>query len=108
MWQTYNAETVRVPVDAGETIMLRIISSALNQELFFSIANHTMTVVGTDAAYTKPFKTSVLMIGPGQTFNVIVTADQPLGLYYMAARAYESAANAPFDNTTTTTTSSAR
>ncbi|KAG4974665.1 hypothetical protein AAZX31_11G189200 [Glycine max] len=102
LYRCSSQETVRVPVDAGETIMLRIISSALNQELFFSIANHTMTVVGTDAAYTKPFKTSVLMIGPGQTFNVIVTADQPLGLYYMAARAYESAANAPFDNTTTT------
>ncbi|ESW18830.1 hypothetical protein PHAVU_006G074000 [Phaseolus vulgaris] len=94
--------TVRVPVEAGESIMLRIISSTLNQELFFSIANHSMTVVGTDATYTKPFRTTVLMIGPGQTFNVLVTADQPQGHYYMAARAYESAVNAPFDNTTTT------
>ncbi|KAL5164415.1 Laccase-3 [Glycine soja] len=102
LYRCSSQETVRVPVDAGETIMLRIISSTLNQELFFSIANHTMTVVGTDAAYTKPFKTSVLMIGPGQTFNVIVTADQPPGFYYVAAHAYESAVNAPFDNTTTT------
>ncbi|KAG5093789.1 hypothetical protein JHK84_049377 [Glycine max] len=102
LYRCSSQETVRVPVDAGETIMLRIISSTLNQELFFSIANHTMTVVGTDAAYTKPFKTTVLMIGPGQTFNVIVTADQPPGFYYMAAHAYESAVNAPFDNTTTT------
>lgn len=74
-----HAETIRVPVDAGETILLRIINSALNQELFFAIANHMMTVVGTDAAYTKPFTTRVLMIGPGQTINVLVTANQPPG-----------------------------
>lgn len=61
-----------------------------------------MTVVGTDAAYTKPLTTRILVIGPGQTFNVLVTGDQPPGRYYMAAHAYESAMNAPFDNTTTT------
>lgn len=98
----HNAETVRVPVEPGETILLRVINSALNQELYFSIANHRMTVVGTDAAYTKPFTTGVLMIGPGQTINVLVTADQPPGCYYMAARAYQTAMNAAFDNTTTT------
>lgn len=61
-----------------------------------------MTVVGTDAAYTKPFNTNVLMIGPGQTINVLVTANQPPRRYYMAARAYQTAMNAAFDNTTTT------
>ncbi|XP_019432151.1 PREDICTED: laccase-3-like [Lupinus angustifolius] len=95
-------ETVHVPVHAGETILLRIINSALNQELFFSIANHIMTVVGMDAAYTKPLTTRVLMIGPGQTINVLVSADQTPGRYYMAARAYQTAQNAAFDNTTTT------
>ncbi|AES98819.1 putative laccase [Medicago truncatula] len=94
--------TVRFQVYAGETILLRIINSALNQELFFSIANHRMTVVAMDAAYTKPSNTRVLMIGPGQTINVLVTADQPPGRYYMAARAYQTAMNAAFDNTTTT------
>ncbi|KAK7301675.1 hypothetical protein RJT34_12546 [Clitoria ternatea] len=102
LYRCSSQETVRVPVDVGDTILLRIINSALNQELFFSIANHSMTVVGTDAAYTKPFTTTVLMIGPGQTINVLVTVNQPQGLYYMAAHAYESAVNAPFDNTTTT------
>ncbi|XP_004490661.1 laccase-3-like [Cicer arietinum] len=94
--------TIRFQVDAGETILLRIINSGLNQELFFSIANHRMTVVAMDAAYTKPSTTTVLMIGPGQTINVLVTADQPPGRYYMAARAYQTAMNATFDNTTTT------
>nr|QCZ35175.1 laccase 8 [Salvia miltiorrhiza] len=38
----------------------------------------------------------------GQTTNVLLTADQPPARYYMAARAYQSAQNAAFDNTTTT------
>ncbi|KAG1365659.1 putative Laccase-3 [Cocos nucifera] len=61
-----------------------------------------MTVVGADASYTKPFTTSVLMLGPGQTTDVLVTMDQPPSRYYMAARAYASAQGVPFDNTTTT------
>lgn len=74
----------------------------MNQELFFAVANHRLTVVAVDAAYTKPFTTSVIMIAPGQTTNVLLTADQTPGRYYMAARAYNTAQNAPFDNTTTT------
>lgn len=97
-----NAETVRIPVDSGESILLRIINSALNQELFFSIANHRLTVVSADASYTKPFTTRVLMMGPGQTTDVLLTADQPPAHYYVAARVYQTAQNAPFDNTTTT------
>lgn len=87
---------------SGETILLRVINAALNQELFFTIANHKLTVVAVDAAYTKPFTTSVIMIAPGQTTNVLLTADQTPGRYYLAARAYATAQNAAFDNTTTT------
>ncbi|KAM7491879.1 hypothetical protein LguiA_034800 [Lonicera macranthoides] len=95
-------ETVKVPVVAGETNLLRVINAALNQELFFTVANHKLTVVGADASYVKPFTTTVLMLGPGQTTDVLITADQPPARYYIAARAYASAQGAPFDNTTTT------
>ncbi|KAK8592163.1 hypothetical protein V6N13_062749 [Hibiscus sabdariffa] len=40
--------------------------------------------------------------GPGQTTDVLIRGDQQPSRYYMAARAYQSAQNAPFDNTTTT------
>ncbi|CAN7137277.1 unnamed protein product, partial [Brassica rapa subsp. narinosa] len=101
LYRCSRAETVRFPIFPGETVQLRVINAGLNQELFFSVANHQLTVVETDSAYTKPFTTSVIMIGPGQTTNVLLTANQRPGRYYMAARAYNSA-NAPFDNTTTT------
>ncbi|CAL1368693.1 unnamed protein product [Linum trigynum] len=102
LYRCSNKETMKFPVRAGETILLRIINSALNQELYFAVANHKLTVVEADASYTKPFTTSVVMVGPGQTTNVLLKADQSPGQYYMAARAYESGQNQAFDNTTTT------
>ncbi|KAK8592162.1 hypothetical protein V6N13_062748 [Hibiscus sabdariffa] len=102
LYKCSTKETTIVPIDSGETNLLRVINAALNQPLFFKVANHMLTVVGADASYTKPFTTSVLMLGPGQTTDVLIQGDQPPSRYYMAARAYESAQNAPFDNTTST------
>ncbi|GJZ05882.1 laccase-12-like protein isoform X2 [Tanacetum coccineum] len=68
-------ETVRVPIDSGETNLIRVINAALNQQLFFGIANHKLTVVGADASYVKPFTTNVLMLGAGAPLdNTITTA----------------------------------
>ncbi|KAJ6325034.1 hypothetical protein OIU76_012176 [Salix suchowensis] len=102
LYNCSSQDTVIVPIDSGETNLLRVVNSALNQPLFFTVANHQLTVVGADASYVKPFTTSVLMLGPGQTTDVLISADQSPSRYYMAARAYQSAQNAPFDNTTTT------
>ncbi|KAL2470971.1 Laccase-3 [Abeliophyllum distichum] len=94
--------TTKISVKSGDRVLLRVINAALNQQLFFSVANHKLTVVEADAAYLKPFTSRVIMVGPGQTTNVLLTADQPPARYYMAASAYATAQNAPFDNTTTT------
>ncbi|PKU67981.1 laccase-3 [Dendrobium catenatum] len=96
-------ETTVFPVGPGETILLRFINAAMLTELFVSIADHQMTVVAVDASYTKPFKTSVIIIGPGQTTDLLIQTNQPAGRYYIAAHAYQSGPpNTPFDNTTTT------
>ncbi|KAE9451521.1 hypothetical protein C3L33_16572, partial [Rhododendron williamsianum] len=95
-------DTVIVPIGSGETNLLRVINAGLNQQLFFTVANHKLTVVGADASYLKPFTTDTIMLGPGQTTDVIITADQLPARYYIAAHAYASAQGAPFDNTTTT------
>ncbi|RVW45330.1 Laccase-21 [Vitis vinifera] len=43
------SDTYKLTVDHGKTYLLRIINAALQEALFFSIAKHKMTVVGTDA-----------------------------------------------------------
>ncbi|WJX38518.1 laccase [Trifolium repens] len=57
--------TTTIPIHSGETNLIRVINAALNQPLFFTIANHKLTVVGADASYLKPFTTNILMLGPG-------------------------------------------
>ncbi|RLM69078.1 laccase-23-like [Panicum miliaceum] len=102
LYRCSSKDTTTFQVKSGETNLLRFTNAALNTELFVSLAGHTMTVVAADASYTKPYATSVLMIAPGQTTDVLVTFDQPPARYYLAARAYASAQGVPFDNTTTT------
>ncbi|XP_020547488.1 laccase-14-like [Sesamum indicum] len=93
-------DTFKMTVDYGKTYLLRMVNAAMNTILFFRIANHSITVVGTDGAYTKPLKTDYITISPGQTIDFLFEANQPPSHYYMAAAAYASAG--PYDNTTTT------
>ncbi|KAJ4704898.1 Laccase [Melia azedarach] len=77
--------TFAMEVESGTTYFLRIVNAALNDELFFAIAGHNMTVVEIDAVYTKPFTTQAILIASGQTTNVLVKADQSPSRYFMAA-----------------------
>jgi len=78
-------------VEEGKTYLLRIINAALNDELFFSLAGHNMTVVEVDAVYTKPFTTQSILIGPGQTTNVLVKANKIPSRYFVATRTFMDA-----------------
>ncbi|KAK8563742.1 hypothetical protein V6N12_035883 [Hibiscus sabdariffa] len=96
-------DTFKLNVKPGKTYLLQLINAALNDELFFSVANHTLTVVEADAVYVKPFKTQIVLISPGQTTNVLLRAKfkAPSTTFAMSARPYSSGP-AAFDNTTTT------
>ncbi|KAK1377449.1 Laccase [Heracleum sosnowskyi] len=96
-------DAFKVGVEAGKLYMLRIINAALNEELFFKIAGHKLTVVEVDATYVKPFKTDTIVIAPGQTTNVLVTADKSSGKYLMAASPFMDSPIA-VDNVTATAT----
>ncbi|KAL6853649.1 hypothetical protein ACP4OV_019678 [Aristida adscensionis] len=101
---TYNCslrDTYKLKVEPGRTYMLRLINSALNDELFFGIANHTLTVVEADANYVKPFTVRTLVISPGQTMNVLLTtpASPASPAYAMAVAPYTNT-QGTFDNTT--------
>ncbi|KAL5992209.1 hypothetical protein ACLOJK_013124 [Asimina triloba] len=93
--------TFRLAVKVGRKYLLRVVNAAMQDDLFFGIANHNLTIFGMDGTYLKPFVTQYIMITPGQTMDVLLVANQPPGLYYMAAEAYSSG-NITYDNTTTT------
>ncbi|ONH90328.1 hypothetical protein PRUPE_8G046800 [Prunus persica] len=96
------SETFKLFVDENKAYLLRIINAAMNSILFFSIANHNLTVVGADGSYTKPVTRDYITISPGQTLDALLLTNQQVGQYYMAARAYSSSPAVAFDNTTTT------
>ncbi|XP_061349929.1 laccase-4-like isoform X1 [Gastrolobium bilobum] len=96
-------EVYNLPVESGKTYLLRIINAALNEELFFKIAGHKLTVVEVDATYVKPFKIETILIAPGQTTDVLLTADQKSGKYLVAASPFMDAPVA-VDNLTATAT----
>ncbi|XP_045792922.1 laccase-17-like [Trifolium pratense] len=94
-------DTFKLKVKPGKTYLLRLINAALNDELFFSIANHTLTVVEADAIYVKPFITNTILIAPGQTTNVLLKTKPhyPNATFLMLARPYATG-QGTFDNTT--------
>ncbi|KHN06323.1 Laccase-6 [Glycine soja] len=97
----YNCSTndvYQINVIPGKIYLLRLINAGLNTENFFSIAYHNLTIVEADAEYTKPFTTDTVMIGPGQTLNVLLSADQPIGKYSMAITPYKSGRFVKYQN----------
>ncbi|GMH06324.1 hypothetical protein Nepgr_008164 [Nepenthes gracilis] len=101
LFPCYEKHTYALEVEQGKTYLLRIVNAALNDELFFSIAGHNMTVVEVDAVYVKPFTTPTILIAPGQTTNVLVRANQAPGRYFMATRTFMDVP-LPVDNKTAT------
>ncbi|XVF68812.1 hypothetical protein PTKIN_Ptkin11bG0031200 [Pterospermum kingtungense] len=94
-------DTYKLKVKPGKTYLLRLINAALNDDLFFSIANHSFTVVEADAGYVKPFEADTLVIAPGQTTNVLLKTkpQAPNATFFMLARPYFTGMGT-FDNTT--------
>ncbi|KAH6824825.1 laccase 17 [Perilla frutescens var. hirtella] len=101
LYNCSSKDTFKLKVKAGKTYLLRIINAALNDELFFSIANHSLTVVDVDAIYVKPFKTDTILITPGQTTNLLLHTKptSPAAAFLMTARPYVTGPGT-FDNTT--------
>ncbi|KAJ4761514.1 Laccase [Rhynchospora pubera] len=69
-------DTFKVQVEQGKTYLLRLINSAMSNEFFFAVAGHNITVVGSDASYTKPYVNEYIMITPGQTYDLLLEANQ--------------------------------
>ncbi|KAM3712085.1 hypothetical protein ACJW31_01G155800 [Castanea mollissima] len=95
-----NDASYKLTVEYGKTYLLRLVSAVMNEEMFFGIAKHNITVVAHDGAYIKPVTTSYIMITPGQTMDILVTANQSPSHYYIAATPF-SDSYAQFDSTNT-------
>ncbi|KAH8697449.1 Cupredoxin [Talaromyces proteolyticus] len=64
---------------AGTSYRLRLINAAVDTHFKFSIDNHTLIVMAMDLVPIEPFNTTVLSIGMGQRYDLVVNADQSTG-----------------------------
>jgi laccase len=69
--------------------------------MFFNIADHNLIVVRWDGSYIIPLQISYIMITPGRTMDVLVTANQALDHYYMLASPYFDGHADDFDKSIT-------
>ncbi|XP_051192710.1 putative laccase-9 [Lolium perenne] len=97
-------DTFSVGVQRGKTYLLRIINAGLDGDMFFGVAGHNLTVVGTDGRYLKPFTVQTIMISPGQTMDALLEAKSSpsAGRYYMASKTYLSNSRLAYQNGTAT------
>ncbi|KAI1734713.1 multicopper oxidase [Xylaria scruposa] len=61
---------------SGTSYRMRLINGAVDSHFKFSIDNHTMMVIASDLVPIEPYNTTVLDIGMGQRYDIVVTADQ--------------------------------
>ncbi|XP_019191200.1 PREDICTED: laccase-22-like [Ipomoea nil] len=102
---TCSSKGYNLEVESGKTYLLRVVNAALNEELFFKIAGHRLRVVEVDATYVKPFETDTIFVGPGQTTNALLTADQKAGKYQIAISPFMDTIVATDNQTATATLS---
>lgn len=87
---TYNATSSQcspyiLPVKPGKTYRLRIASVASLSALNFLIQGHKMTVVEADGHYVEPVELENLDVYSGESYSVLLRADQDPSKNYWAA-----------------------
>lgn len=75
---TFDAGGFRYNVSftSGTSYRMRLVNAAVDTHFKFSIDNHTLQVIASDLIPITPYETTVLNIGMGQRYDVIITADQ--------------------------------
>ncbi|KAK1961680.1 multicopper oxidase [Colletotrichum sublineola] len=73
---TQTGHRYNVTWTSGTSYRIRLVNGAVDTHWRFSIDNHTMTVIASDLVPITPYTTTVLNIGMGQRYDMIVTADQ--------------------------------
>ena len=61
---------------SGQSYRMRLVNAAVDTHFKFMVDNHTMQVIASDLIPITPYETTVLDIGMGQRYDVIITANQ--------------------------------
>ncbi|KAI9641845.1 hypothetical protein NHQ30_009712 [Ciborinia camelliae] len=72
-------------VEAGKSYRIRLVNGAIDSHFKFMIDNHNLTVIAMDLVPIVPYSTQVLAMGMGQRYDIIVTASESSGNFWIRA-----------------------
>ncbi|KAF8888052.1 laccase 3 precursor [Infundibulicybe gibba] len=75
-----------ISVNPGSRYRFRLVSLSCNPNFVFSIDGHTMTVIEADGVSTEPLVVDSIQIFAGQRYSFVLTADRPVGNYWVRAK----------------------
>ncbi|KAH8890320.1 multicopper oxidase [Thozetella sp. PMI_491] len=96
---TQTGTRFNVSFTSGTSYRMRLVNAAIDTHWKFMIDDHTMQVIATDLVPITPYNTTVLSIGMGQRYDIIVTADQASTADNFWMRAIPQAACSDNDST---------
>ncbi|CAK5278112.1 unnamed protein product [Mycena citricolor] len=74
-----------INVKQGKRYRFRVVAMSCDSSFDFSIDGHTMTIIEVDSINHKPLIVDQITIYAGQRYSVIITANQPVGNYWVRA-----------------------
>ncbi|KAK1267566.1 Monocopper oxidase-like protein SKU5 [Acorus gramineus] len=87
-----------IEVTQGKTYRLRISNVGSSLSFNFRVQNHQMVLVETEGSYPQQIVLDSLDVHVGQSYSVLITANQDIGGYYMVATPTQTNASS-FPNT---------
>ncbi|KAI9664629.1 MAG: hypothetical protein M1821_006075 [Bathelium mastoideum] len=74
-------------ITAGKKYRLRLINTAVDNQIRVSLDNHLLQVMTTDFVPVKPTYNQTILLGIGQRYDVVINANQTAGNYWFRATA---------------------
>ncbi|QSZ30281.1 hypothetical protein DSL72_004803 [Monilinia vaccinii-corymbosi] len=68
---------------SGKKYRIRVINTAVDGVMQFSIDGHSFTVIANDFVPLVPYEATSIQISIGQRYDIIVTANAPVGNYWI-------------------------
>ena len=85
-----------INVQQGLRYRFRVLAMSCDASFNFTIDGHRMTIIEADGNEVYPIDVDSIPVHPGQRYSIVVTADQPVGNYWI--RALSNMPNATFDD----------
>lgn len=80
----------KITVEQGKKYRFRVIQAGTIYPLRVSVDNHSISVVASDGYDVTPVECESIIVNPGERYDFLLTADQPIGNYWIRTVSMEA------------------